>query len=153
VLLRPIVLGPLSALTLLLSILVLPVATFASFYTVSVTRVAQNAYRDSSTRLVIITSSCSESTSGDDATYDDSSGGPRGRLIFNGGSTCDVRGIYQSNANLTRVDQDLYKDSSGQGYLRTRFCYAYAYGEDTLILNDSVIFLNSHQRCDVDPSR
>ncbi len=33
----------------------------------------------------------------------------------------------------------------------TRYCYAYAYGEQVILLSDTVIFLNSGQRCDIAP--
>lgn len=51
--------------------------------------------------------------------------------------------------NLKRVDQDLYKYDGG--YVATKYCYEYTYGEDA-IFNDNtneIIFKNGG-KCSVD---
>lgn len=51
--------------------------------------------------------------------------------------------------NLKRVDQDLYKYDGG--YVATKYCYEYTYGEDA-IFNDNtneIIFKNG-SKCSVD---
>ena len=118
-----------------------------TYYMVHLARVAEDAYRDWSDNLVVITNGCLSLTLGDDVLYDDSTR----QLTFPDGETCYVQGIYRPSIQLTRVSQDLYRDTGGRGYLRTRYCYAYAYSEDVILLSDSVIFLNSGQRCDVAP--
>ena len=52
-------------------------------------------------------------------------------------------------SNLKRVDQDLYKYDGG--YVSTRYCYEYTYGEEA-IFNDNtneIIFQNG-SKCQVD---
>ena len=106
-------------------------------YVAHLGRVAQDAYRDQSTGLVVITHGCLSLTLGDDVLYNDA----LRQLTFPDGETCYVRGIYRPSIQLTRVDQDLYRDLGGRGYPRTRFCYVYTYGEDVVVLEDTVIFL------------
>ncbi len=43
--------------------------------------------------------------------------------------------------NLTRVDQDWYKDTLSGGYVHTFACYEYVYYQDALLFSDRVIFL------------
>ena len=52
-------------------------------------------------------------------------------------------------SNLKRVDQDLYKYEGG--YVITRYCYEYTYGEDA-IFNDNTneIIFNNGSKCSVD---
>ena len=118
-----------------------------TYYVVHLSRIAQDAYRDWSDNLVVITNSCLSLTLGDDVFYDDSAR----ELIFPDGESCYVQGIYRPSIQLTRISQDLYRDTGGRGYLRTRYCYAYAYSEDVVLLSDSVIFLSTGERCDLAP--
>jgi hypothetical protein len=106
-------------------------------YVAHLRRAAQDTYRDQSTGLVVITNGCLSLTPGDDVLYNDA----LRQLTFPDGETCYVRGIYRPSIQLTRVDQDLYRDLGGRGYPRTRFCYVYTYGEDVVVLEDTVIFL------------
>lgn len=38
--------------------------------------------------------------------------------------------------NLTRIEQDFYKDTNSGYYFRTRFCYEYVYYEDAIYNSD-----------------
>lgn len=51
--------------------------------------------------------------------------------------------------NLKRVDQNLYKYDGG--YVATKYCYEYTYGEDA-IFNDNTneIIFNNGSKCAVD---
>lgn len=55
---------------------------------------------------------------------------------------------YRPNANLTRVAQDLYKDTYTGGYLRTMYCYEYVYYQDAIVFSNKVIF-TSGGSCDL----
>jgi hypothetical protein len=105
-------------------------------------RVTRDVYRDSLDNLVVVTRGCLSLTLGDDVIYNDFTR----QLTFPDGETSSVRGIYRPQYQLTRVDQDLYRSLDGSGYVRTQYCYAYAYGEDVVLLSDSVIFLASRER-------
>ena len=55
--------------------------------------------------------------------------------------------------SLTRKDQDFYQVSFGKIFVRTKYCYEYAYGEDAIIDTEKreVIFLGSRPtKCDLD---
>ena len=121
-------------------------APSSALYRVNVTRIAQDAYTVDYSHNVIVTRYCYEYTYGDEAIYD----ADRSQLIFSAGrNTCSVVGYYRPSANLRRVSQDLYQDTGGQGYLRTKYCYQYAYGEDVLIQSDRVIFIESRDECTI----
>lgn len=56
--------------------------------------------------------------------------------------------------NIKRVDQDLYKTTTGDVYIQTRYCYEYTYGEDAVLKYDPYAFDNklifeSGTSCDV----
>lgn len=125
-----------------------PVAMAQSgYYLVTLTRIVQNVYRDTSSGVLILTRGCYEYVYWEDAVlrWD----GYGGRLLFStSNSTCDVRALYRPNASLTRVEHDLYRDARTGYYLRTRFCYVYAYLEDALVLDGEVIFIDSRDQCD-----
>lgn len=57
-------------------------------------------------------------------------------------------------ATVTREAQDLYRveDAVGEVYVKTRWCYVYAYWEDALIDTDEMVihFLDSDDECDID---
>ncbi len=116
-----------------------------TYYLVHLSRVADNAYRDQTSGLIAITSGCLSLVLGEDVIYNDTSR----QFSFQDGQTCQVQGFYRPEIQLTRVDQDLYRDSAGRGFLHTQFCYAYAYSEDVIILPGEVLFMNSAQRCQI----
>ena len=143
----------LANLTLALLLGVAPVTPArAELYDVQVTHIAQNAYLDQSSRLVIITRLCLQLALGQSAILRyDGRGNANNRLLFDTGglsnTSCQVAGVYTANASLRRVDQDLYRDLNGGGYVVTQYCYVYVYGEDALVLSDRVLFLDSHEEC------
>jgi hypothetical protein len=47
-----------------------------------------------------------------------------------------ARAASSYRVSVTRVDQDLYRDSGSGLYLRTRYCYEYAYGADAILVWD-----------------
>jgi hypothetical protein len=49
---------------------------------------------------------------------------------------------------LQRVADDLYQDQWTGGYVQTRYCYVNAYGEDALVLQDRVIFVDHRESCE-----
>ena len=56
--------------------------------------------------------------------------------------------------NLRRVDQDLYKTTTGGLYIQTRYCYEYTYGDDAVLKYedysyDNKIIFDSGTSCDV----
>jgi hypothetical protein len=118
----------------------------AAQYRVSVTRVAQDAYRDTTSGLVVLTRYCYEYVYYQDAVLDYTAG-MGGTLYFGRSSSCDVAGVAKPNAQLTRVRDNIYRDDMSGGYLRTSLCLSLALGEDALVLNDRVIFLSSHEEC------
>jgi hypothetical protein len=56
--------------------------------------------------------------------------------------------------NITRIDQDLYRDSNSRRLIETRYCYEYVYYEDARLRwenaygNNKLIF-RSNRTCDV----
>ena len=124
----------------------MPPSVSAEMYKVSVTRVAQDAYRDTMSGLIILTRYCYEYVYYQDAVLDYSSG-MGGTLYFDRRSSCDVAGVRKANAQLTRVRNDLYRDDMSGGYVRTSLCLALALGEDALVLSDRVLFLSSGDEC------
>ena len=56
--------------------------------------------------------------------------------------------------NVTRVDDDLYKDTGSGTYIVTRYCYEYVYYQDAILnyepysYNNKLIFKNN-KKCDV----
>ena len=52
-------------------------------------------------------------------------------LVTTGAAASDVYKV-----NVTRKDQDLYALDSGM-YVKTRYCYEYAYGEEAILRVDS----------------
>jgi hypothetical protein len=114
------------------------------------TRIEQDLYRDALSRLLVATRSCYQHLYGSRAVLEYERGSPSNRVHFEGtGSSCAVRGIYRPNLTLTRVGDDLYRDDGTGRYLRTFACYEYVYGEDALILDDRVIFVDSRTACDL----
>ena len=69
-------------------------------------------------------------------------------LIFSSGNDCDVEGAYQPNGSLESLGNDVYVDRSSNLVYRTSGCGAYVYGEDAVILDDRIIFIDSREVCD-----
>lgn len=44
--------------------------------------------------------------------------------------------------NVKRVEQDLYKTTTGKLYIQTRYCYEYAYGDDAILKYDQYSYDN-----------
>lgn len=55
---------------------------------------------------------------------------------------------------VTRKAQNLYRveDAVGDVYIKTRWCYAYAYREDAIVDSDEMVihFLDSDDECDIE---
>lgn len=56
--------------------------------------------------------------------------------------------------NVKRVEQDLYKTTTGGLYIQTRYCYEYTYGDDAVLKYedysyDNKLIFNSGTSCDV----
>jgi hypothetical protein len=117
-------------------------------YRATVTRATDNAYVVGLTDLLVITRLCLNLALNDNAVlvYEP---GYRSNfsIIFSDGQSCDVDGVYRSNANLRRVADNLYQDTLTGGYLRTQLCLSLALGERSLVLSDRVVFLDSRQGC------
>jgi hypothetical protein len=59
------------------------------------------------------------------------------------------------DVNVTRVEQDLYKVTGFDMYIKTMYCYEYAYNQDAVISYDknsytnSILFTESGESCKV----
>jgi len=57
-------------------------------------------------------------------------------------------------ATVSRKAQDLYRveDAVGDVYIKTRWCYVYAYWEDAIIDTDEMVihFVDSDDECDIE---
>ncbi len=56
--------------------------------------------------------------------------------------------------NVKRVEQDLYKTTTGGLYIQTRYCYEYTYGDEAILKYedysyDNKIIFGSGTECDV----
>ncbi|HRH75045.1 hypothetical protein [Zoogloea sp.] len=56
--------------------------------------------------------------------------------------------------NVKRVEQDLYKTTTGGLYIQTRYCYEYTYGDDAVLKYedysyDNKLIFDSGTSCDV----
>ena len=140
------------SLALLISVVPLLAVTptaEAGLYRVSVTRVAQDIYQDTMSRAVVTTRYCYEYVYFRDGILDFEPGAYAGRLYFGEqSSSCEVAGVAQPNASLTRVRDNLYRDELSGRFVRTSLCLALALGEESLVLDDRVIFLMSAEECD-----
>jgi hypothetical protein len=125
-------------------------APVAELYSVNVTRLLSNVYRDRSSGALVLTHLCLELAIGRDAVLDYTRYSYNNRLVFPDTSTsCSVTLVSLPNATLKRVAQDLYLDLNTQTYVQTRFCYTFAFGEPALVLQDRVIFVDSREQCDL----
>ena len=57
--------------------------------------------------------------------------------------------------NVKRIDQDLYKTTTGGLYIKTRYCYEYTYGDDAVLKYedysyDNKLIFDSGTSCDVE---
>ena len=70
-------------------------------------------------------------------------------------STTFVFAADYYKVNISRVDQDLYKDHNSGNYIQTRYCYEYVYYQDALLkyepysYSNKLIFENDNT-CDVE---
>jgi hypothetical protein len=58
------------------------------------------------------------------------------------------------NVNVSRVDQDLYKDHNSGSLIETKFCYEYVYYQDAVLKweaysYDNKLIFNDGTKCDV----
>jgi hypothetical protein len=139
----------LSCLLLLVTMSISAQVANAATYRVSVTRVAQDAYREESSRSVILTANCYQYVYWQNAVLVYEPNAMGNRLHFSGSSSCSVMGVYGANASLARVGNNLYRDTRSGRILRTQLCLSLALGEDALITSDRVIFLGSSDECDL----
>ena len=56
--------------------------------------------------------------------------------------------------NVKRVDQDLYKTTTGNLYIQTRYCFEYTYGDDAVLKYedysyDNKLIFDSGTSCEV----
>ena len=52
--------------------------------------------------------------------------------------------------SVTRKAKNSYKVDGRAFWIKTKYCYEYAYSEDSLLSNDEIIFLDSGSKCDVE---
>ena len=52
--------------------------------------------------------------------------------------------------SVSRESRNLYKVNSQPFWIKTKYCYEYAYYEDSLLSNYEIIFLDSGSKCNVD---
>jgi len=119
----------------------------SSLYDVTVSRIESNFYEDTIQNLIIQTSLCFEIAILDDAVLqiDYPTGNPIGKLLFSGGSECDVVQIYeevpvsagQYALTVSRVENDFYEDSAQDVIIHTRYCYEYVYSQAAILTVDS----------------
>jgi hypothetical protein len=114
-----------------------------------VSRIDRNAYKVQGQDAIIITSLCLDLALADNSLLRYVQGAGDNRVFFSDRDDCAVSGVYRTNATLQRVAQDLYKDTRTGGYIQTRYCYVYAYGEDAMVLSDRVLFVDSRESCDL----
>ncbi len=114
----------------------------------TLTKVTQDVYRDSGSRLIYVTSLCYEYVYGDSATLISDRNPDLSRVIFSSGTECYVDGAYRTNASMESLGNDVYLEQSSGRVYRTAGCSAYAYGEDAVILEDQIIFVDSREVCD-----
>ncbi len=51
--------------------------------------------------------------------------------------------------NLTRKASNLYKVDGQPFWVQTRYCYVYGYGEEAVLSQNEVVFLDDAEKCDV----
>lgn len=56
--------------------------------------------------------------------------------------------------NVTRVEQNLYRDTTSRAFIVTRYCYEYAYNQDAVLIYEAYSYSNklvfdSGTSCDV----
>jgi hypothetical protein len=51
--------------------------------------------------------------------------------------------------NVTRKDSNLYKVDGQPFWVQTRYCYVYGYGEDAVLSQYEIVFLDDAEKCDV----
>jgi hypothetical protein len=62
---------------------------------------------------------------------------------------------YSYDVNVTRVEQDLYKVTGFDMYIKTAYCYEYAYYQDAVVSYDknsstnAILFTESGESCKV----
>lgn len=123
---------------LILVMLLLYITLFAESYRVNVRRVDSNMYEANRGDVLIITKYCYEYAYGDDAIlqldYYNS------KLIFEN-TECDVKEVYAKTrvpagdyeVTVTRREKDWYEINGKDIFIKTRYCYEYAYSEDVVL--------------------
>ena len=109
----------------------------SNVYPVTVSRVDNNIYFSSSSKLLILTKFCYEYIYSDKAvlTMTGSTGYFDGTIRFSNGKTCDVGGAYWPSAltagnytaTLTLEEFNIYSDSHSSSIIWTQHCYEYRY--------------------------
>jgi hypothetical protein len=139
----------LALVLLLLCSLPVPVALAApTYYNVTLSSAGDNVFRDQPSGLVILTQACGLYVYGQTATliYEPYSYG--NKVYFaDYRQSCAVSGVYAPNAHLSMVADDLYQDSRSGQYLQTWGCSVPSSGEDVLVVNRRVLFLDSNEEC------
>src|SRR5687767_10105777 len=135
------------ALTLALMIAGSPRPAAAAAYSVTVAMADWDVYWDSINAIAIVTLGCNHITYFDQATLLYEAGSIGNKLVFSSGLVCTVEGVYEPNARLRRVDNNLYQDLQTQRVVQTRGCLSLALSEPALIFRDRVVFLEAGQGC------
>jgi len=53
--------------------------------------------------------------------------------------------------NITRESEDLYKDTTNNIYIKTRYCYEYVYYQDVIVdLTNKKLIFGNNRECNVD---
>lgn len=115
------------------------------FYEFTVRRIERNVYYDRLQRIVLMTTACSEL-----AVLEAVQVIVRGRvgtMVFPSGTTCDVTGAARPNAYLRKLRDNVYVDDLRGYVVRTNLCLELTLGEDVLVTEDRVIFLESRAAC------
>jgi hypothetical protein len=68
-------------------------------------------------------------------------------LTLSGAAVAAVGDRYQ--VSLTRKDGNLYKVDGQPFWVQTRYCYVYGYGDDAVLSQYEVVFLDDAEKCDV----
>ena len=113
---------------------------WADNYEVSVTRKGSNLYKIDGRDVLIHTRYCYEYAYSEDSFLRMS--GYSGEIVFlDAGEKCDVKAVYgviaQSSGNysvtVTREEDDWYEVQGQDVWLKTSGCYAYSYGEESVL--------------------
>ena len=70
--------------------------------------------------------------------------------LANGAFKEFARAMGADIISVTRKESDLYQVDYGNVFIKTRYCYEYAYGEDAFVYKDKLYFTGQDESCDVE---